>query len=97
MEIESLLYEDRKEDLERAVEIARREWANIRKSLELCGDIGEFNEEDFMIGVIEEDVIIKEPLTSPSKSISGYAPTFYPMYLVRNLLVIDEKIPGVRI
>lgn len=93
MEIESIVYEKNKEALEKAIEIAEREWENIRVSLELCGDIGEFNEEEFMIGVIEEDVIIKEPTTSPSKSVSPYAPSFYPMYLVRNLLQMDEKLP----
>jgi hypothetical protein len=86
-------YESRKETLEKALEIAKREWANIGLSLELCGNIGEFCEEDFMIGVIEEDVIIREPLISPTKSVSGYAPTFYPMYLVRNLIIMDEKFP----
>ncbi len=93
MEIGSIVYEKNKEDLDKAIRIAKREWGNIRVSLQLCGDIGEFNEEDFMIGVIEEDVIIKEPTISPSKSVSLYAPTFYPMYLVRNLLQMDEKLP----
>jgi hypothetical protein len=84
-------YESRKKKLEKALEIAKREWGNIRESLDHCGDIGEFYEEDFMIGVIEEDVIIREPIISPSKSVSVYAPTFYPMYLLRNLIVMDEK------
>lgn len=94
MDVENLKtyeYEIRKETLEKAIEIAKREWANVRLSLEICGDIGEFCEEDFMIGVIEEDVIIKEPIISPTKSVSGYAPTFYPMYLVRNLTLMDMK------
>jgi hypothetical protein len=30
----------------RAVDIAKREWENIRVSLERCGDIGEFSHED---------------------------------------------------
>ena len=63
----------------------------MRTSLEPAGDIGEFDKEDFMIGVIEEDVIIREPLNSPTKSVSGYSPTFYPMYFVKNLLTMDEK------
>ena len=84
-------YEFRKETLEKALEIARREWAHIKLSLELCGDIGEFLEEDFMVGIIEEDVIIREPILSPTKSVSGYAPTFYPMYFVRNLTLMDMK------
>lgn len=91
MELKQDEYEFRKEVLEKALGIARREWANIRLSLELCGDIGEFREEDFMVGIIEEDVIIKEPILSPTKSVSGYAPTFYPMYLIRNLTLMDMK------
>ncbi|MER3445550.1 MAG: hypothetical protein C4291_01350 [Candidatus Dadabacteria bacterium] len=91
MELKQDGYESRKEVLEKALKIARREWANIGLSLELCGDIGEFREEDFMVGIIEEDVIIKEPIISPTKSVSGYAPTFYPMYLVRNLTLMDMK------
>jgi hypothetical protein len=91
MELKQDEYEFRREALEKALEIARREWANIRLSLELCGDIGEFREEDFMVGVIEEDVIIREPILSPTKSVSGYAPTFYPMYLVRNLTLMNMK------
>lgn len=92
MEIKNSLYENRKEAFEKAVRVAKREWANIGVSLELCGDIGKFDERDFMIGVIEEDVIIREPVISPSKSVSGYAPSFYPMYLVRNLLRMDEEL-----
>ncbi len=83
----------RKKNLERAIQIARKEWENVGTSLRLCGDIGEFDQEDFMIGIIEEDVIIREPAISPTKSMSFYAPTFYPMYFVDNLLIMDEKIP----
>jgi len=96
MDLEALLdeeYEKRKKTLEKAIEIANREWENVRVSLGLCGDIGEFSKKDFMIGTIEEDVIIREPLISPTKSVSGYAPTFYPMYFVKNLLIMDEKFP----
>lgn len=94
MDLETLLdteYENRKKTLENAIQIAKREWENVRVSLALCGDIGEFSEKDFMIGTIEEDVIIRQPLISPTKSVSGYAPTFYPMYFVKNLLAMDEK------
>ncbi len=87
------IYEERKRELKRAIRIAQREWENIGVSLELCGDIGEFCKSDFMIGIIEEDVIIREPLLSPTKSVSGYSPTFYPMYFVRNLLLMDQKLP----
>jgi hypothetical protein len=89
-------YEFRREVLEKALGIARSEWAKIKLSLELCGDIGEFREEDFMVGIIEEDMIIKEPIISPTKSVSGYAPTFYPMYLVRNLALMDMKFSDYR-
>jgi len=75
----------------RALEIAKKEWENLRESLKLCGDIGEFSEEDFLIGIIEEDVIIREQAISPTKSVSFYAPTFYPMYFVNNLLNMEEK------
>ncbi|MGI9533512.1 MAG: hypothetical protein ACR2NW_01050 [Thermodesulfobacteriota bacterium] len=95
MKLEDLIKEQERKDLEelaKALKIADREWENIRISLERCGDIGEFNKEDFMVGVIEEDVIIREPLNSPTKSVSGYSPTFYPMYFLRNLLVMDDKI-----
>jgi hypothetical protein len=94
VDLEALLdkeYEEKKRTLEKAIQIARREWENVKVSLELCGDIGEFQEKDFMIGTIEEDVIIREPLISPTKSVSGYAPTFYPMYFVKNLLAMEEK------
>ncbi len=80
-----------KERLNRSLEIARREWNNVRKSLELAGDIGEFDKEDFMIGVIEEDVIIRKPIEGYTKSVSVYDPTFYPMYLVDNLMTMQEN------
>ncbi|MBI4228245.1 MAG: hypothetical protein HY693_00845, partial [Deltaproteobacteria bacterium] len=82
---------EREKKLQRALEIAKREWENIGLSLKLCGDIGEFSQEDFMIGIIDEDVIIREPEISPTKSVSFYAPTFYPMYFIRNLISMDEK------
>ncbi|MFQ5787271.1 MAG: hypothetical protein ACE5H1_04755 [Thermodesulfobacteriota bacterium] len=94
MELEELIKSEeseREKNLERALKIAKREWDNVRESLKLCGDIGEFSEEDFMIGIIEEDMIIREPAISPTKSVSVYAPTYYPMYLVNNLLVMEKK------
>jgi hypothetical protein len=95
MELEELLkdreFEEGEKRLERALVIAEREWEKVRLSLGECGDIGGFDKEDFMIGVIKEDVIIREPLISPTKSVSFYAPTFYPMYLINNLLTMDEK------
>jgi hypothetical protein len=35
-------------DTQRAVQIARREWGNIKASLEMCGDIGEFSHKDYI-------------------------------------------------
>jgi hypothetical protein len=96
MDLEELLrdreFDEGEKRLRKALEVAWREWENVRSSLKLAGDIGEFNKEDFMIGIIEEDVIIREPLLSPTKSVSGYSPTFYPMYFVKNLLAMDEKL-----
>lgn len=97
MDLEEFLkdreYEEGENKLERALFIAKREWENVRTSLSRAGDIGGFNKADFMIGIIEEDVIIREPLESPTKSVSGYSPTFYPMYFVENLVRMDEKLP----
>ncbi len=96
MDLEELLrdreFDEGEKRLNDALVIAHREWEHVRSSLELAGDIGEFDKEDFMIGIIEEDVIIREPLLSPTKSVSGYSPTFYPMYFVQNLLTMDEKL-----
>ncbi len=96
MELEELLkdreFDEGQKRLNEALLIAQREWENVRSSLELSGDIGEFDKEDFMIGVIEEDVIIREPFLSPTKSVSVYAPTYYPMYFVKNLLTMDQKL-----
>jgi len=96
MELEELLkdreFDEGQKRLNEALLIAQREWENVRSSLELSGDIGEFDKEDFMIGVIEADVIIREPFLSPTKSVSVYAPTYYPMYFVKNLLTMDQKL-----
>jgi len=94
MQLEDLIKKrERKEteELNASLKIAEREWDNVRTSLELCGDIGDFCKEDFMVGIIKEYVIVRQPLNSPTKSVSGYSPTYYPMYFVRNLLVMDDK------
>ena len=94
MQLEDLIREQETKnhkDLNKALKIAQREWENIRKSLEFCGDIGNFDKEDFMVGIIEEDVIVRQPLSNPTKSVSGYSPTFYPMYFLKNVLIMDEK------
>jgi hypothetical protein len=36
--------------IDKALEVARREWENIRGSLTMYGDIGDFNPEDFILG-----------------------------------------------
>ena len=72
-----------------AMEVAGREWNRIALSLEMCGKTGEFDPSLFMIGVIDEDVIIKKPLACATKSVDTNSPTYYPMYLVKNLLEMD--------
>ena len=94
MKLDELIKEQESKNLKElnyALSIAKREWENIRVSLSLCGDIGDFNKEDFMVGIIEEDVIVRQPLSSPTKSVSGYSPTYYPMYFLKNILIMDDK------
>lgn len=91
--IEGAQLREGKKRISEALSIAEREWENIRLSLHLCGDIGRFSKDDFMIGIISEDIIINHPLMSPTKSVSFYSPTYYPMYFVANLLKMDELIP----
>ncbi len=79
------------EKIERACKIAAQQWKNVRVSLSLCGDIGEFCADDFMLGTISEDTIARSPHTSWTKSVSLYSPTYYPMYLVENLLGFAEE------
>lgn len=81
------------DEITRASEIAREEWEKIKVSLALCGDTGEFRGDDFMLGTISKDTITREPLGSPTKSVSLYSPTYYPMYLVKNLCEFREKFP----
>ena len=81
------------DEIVRASEIAREEWEKIRVSLALCGDTGDFHGDDFMFGTISEETITREPLGSPTKSVSLYSPTYYPMYLVKNLREFREKFP----
>ncbi len=35
-------------EIQRAIQIAKREWENIGTSLEMCGDIGEFDSKDYL-------------------------------------------------
>lgn len=81
-----------KDKIANALRIAAREWENIKLSLSLCGDIGQFSKDDYMIGTISEDIIIRYPKKSPTKSVSGYSPTYYPMYFIDNLIKMDEKL-----
>ena len=87
-------FEEGEKRLKEALKIAELEWRKVAISLDLAGDIGGFKKEDFMIGVIEEDVIIRKPLSSPTKSVSVYDPTYYPMYFVENVLTMKERLPG---
>jgi len=82
-------------ELSKALTLARKEWENIRGSLSLCGDIGDFSKQDFMVGVIQEDVIVRDPKKSPTKSVSLFSPTFYPVYFVKNILAMNDKFPDV--
>ena len=94
MELEQLIKNEENKDrqeLELTLQIAEQEWDKIGESLSLCGDIGEFAKQDFMIGIIEEDVIVRLPKISPTKSVSVYAPTYYPMYFVKNIEAMHEK------
>ncbi|NIP38010.1 MAG: hypothetical protein GWO07_03015 [Candidatus Dadabacteria bacterium] len=96
MELEELIQSEEnkeKEQLNLTLEIAEKEWNKIRESLSLCGDIGEFSKEDYMVGIIEEDLIVRLPKLSPTKSVSGYSPTFYPMYFIKNIERMSEKFP----
>lgn len=79
--------------IESAMKTAEREWDNIRASLEMCGDVKRFSARDFMVGVMEEDLITKKPLYSPTKSVDTNSPTYYPMYLVKNLIEMDRHMP----
>lgn len=94
MELEELIQSEENKDkqhLEHTLQIAENEWNKIGESLSLCGDIGKFARQDFMIGIIEEDVIVRLPKISPTKSVSVYAPTFYPMYFIKNIKIMNEK------
>ena len=83
-------------EIAQAEEVAREEWENIRVSLALCGDTGDFCGDDFMLGTISGETIAREPLGSPTKSVSLYSPTYYPMYFVKNLREFREKFPQKR-
>ena len=94
MQLEDLIKEQETKnhkELNLALQIAEREWEKIKTSLELCGDIGKFEKEDFMVGIIEEDVIVRQPLSNPTKSVSVYSPTYYPMYFLKNVLIMEDK------
>lgn len=94
MQLENLIKEQETKnhkELNMALQIAEREWEKIRTSLELCGDIGKFDKEDFMVGIIDEDVIVRQPLSNPTKSVSVYSPTYYPMYFLMNVLIMEDK------
>lgn len=87
------IIDGRSGSLEPALKIAEREWNRISVSLKLCGDTGKFDPELFMIGVIDEDVILKKPMLCATKSVDTNSPTYYPMYLVKNLIEMDALMP----
>ena len=80
-------------ELNKSLTLAMKEWENIRESLSLCGDIGDFSSKDFMVGIIQEDVIVRDPQKSPTKSVSLFSPTYYPVYFVKNILAMNDKFP----
>ncbi len=71
-------YISRKKILSKSLEVARREWNKIRTSLELCGDIGEFDPEESQ--VTDEILISEDPF--------HYKPPY--IYFMKNLIKMDE-------
>jgi len=55
----------------RALKIARREWENIRTSLEMCGDIGEFDSKDYintrLISISEGLLLVRDLIEMENK------------------------------
>jgi len=75
-------YISRKKMLSKSLEIARREWKKIRTSLEFCGDIGEFDPEEFQM---TDEILIPED------------PFYYKLsyiYFMKNLIKMDETLSG---
>lgn len=62
-------------DVQKAVQIALREWENIRLSLSMCGDIGELDSEEFIKIVRFEDICIIKNLLEMDNKLSkhGYS------------------------
>ena len=62
----------------KALQIARREWDNIRVSLERCGDIGEFDTRDYPSAgffLSSEDSLLIRNLMEMDKKLSTYGYT----------------------
>src|ERR1700758_922088 len=49
------------EEIQRALQIAKREWENIKASLEICGDIGEFHSKNH-VGSKSDSLTVSEGL-----------------------------------
>jgi hypothetical protein len=73
-------------ELERTIQIAKREWENIRVSLEVRGDIGEF----------DSNIYINNRLTVVQVESENKSPTYKYLtessLLVRNLIEMDNKL-----
>src|SRR6201993_1409189 len=64
-----------KERLGRALQIAKREWENIRVSLQKCGDIGEFNSKDYvnsMPALVSEGSLLVKNLIEMDNKLPTY-------------------------
>jgi hypothetical protein len=64
-----------KERLERALQIAGREWGNIRVSLQGCGDIGEFDSKNYVNGrtaLISENSLLFRNLIEMDNKLPTY-------------------------
>ena len=73
----------------RAVKIARREWGNIKASLEICGDIGEFHFKNHTISkpdslLVSEGLILVRKLIEMENKFPmyGYFTPEAPMFLI---------------
>ena len=61
--------------IEKAIQIARREWENIRSSLEMCGDIGEFDSKNYLnssLALLSEDSFLFRNLIEMENKLPTY-------------------------
>jgi hypothetical protein len=60
---------------QKAIQIARREWENIRSSLEMCGDIGEFDSKNHVSSIstlISSDLLLFRNLIEMENKLPTY-------------------------